>query len=94
MNSLGPVMGFSNKGHIMKNNITFPALITANDYHEFDYIANALRQFKVKCRFKEVGFADRGYMAVFYDTKMSDPKVVKLVSLAEKKVKEFDSFYV
>lgn len=78
----------------MKNNITFPALITANDYHEFDYIANALRQFKVKCRFKEVGFADRGYMAVFYDTKMSDPKVVKLVSLAEKKVKEFDSFYV
>jgi ABC-type thiamine transport system substrate-binding protein len=91
MNSLGPVMGFSNKGHIM--NITFPALITANDYHEFDCIANALKQFKVKCRFKEVGFADKGYMAVFYDTNLSNPKVAKLISLAKKKVKEFDNFF-
>lgn len=69
--------------------IKLPSLIMVNDYHEFANIKSVLVQFGVKCKYVEVGFAYH-YMAVFYNTSKSDPKVKKLILEGKDRERSFN----
>jgi hypothetical protein len=53
--------------------LELPALIKADDYHEFDYIQGYLRQLGAKkVKIEEIGFDAPMYVAIVYQHKDKD----------------------
>jgi hypothetical protein len=58
---------------------TLPCIVTADDYHEFDFINDAYSAIGVKVSVEEVGFdiSTRQYVALVHTNKPEHKKVVE-----------------
>lgn len=55
--------------------LELPAIIRVDDYHEFDYIIDYLKQLGAKrIKYEELGCEGRDYIGIFYSSKDKDYK--------------------